>query len=153
MSRPSWNEYFFEIAKVVAKRSTCLRVPEGIGAVLVKGSQILSTGYAGSIKGLKHCTEVGCDIDERTGGCVRTVHAEINAILQAAQHGVNILDSTLYTTMSPCWDCFKALVNGGVKKILYWTEYRTIARQRQTAEDLSITFVHCSDSFYVPVKS
>ena len=90
MERESWNDYFLGIARATAKRSTCLRVPDGVGAVLVRDRQILSTGYAGSIRGQAHCTDegVGCLIDERTGGCIRTVHAEINAILQAANMGL-----------------------------------------------------------------
>ena len=152
MPRTEWTDYFLAIAKVVATRSTCRRIPAGVGAVLVKDRQILSTGYAGSIRSLAHCTDdgVGCLIDEKTGGCVRTVHAEINAILQAAQHGVSIQGATIYTTLSPCWDCFKAIVNGGITKILYSVEYRTVDRQKKFAVDLGLPFLHVGDEKYVP---
>lgn len=147
--RPTWDEYFMNIATVVASRSTCLRVPEGVGAVIVRDKQILSTGYCGSFKGQPHCTDVGCMIDEKTGGCIRTVHAEINSILQAAQHGININGATIYCTMSPCWDCFKALVNGGIIKIIYDVEYRIVDKQIQAAKELEIEFIHISNKKYI----
>ncbi len=151
MSRKSWDEYFIDVAKTVAARSTCVRVPQGIGCVLVYDRQILSTGYVGSIRGADHCTEVGCLLDEKTGGCVRTVHAETNAILQAARHGVSIEQATAYTTMSPCWDCFKAFANGGIKRIVYFTQYRTVDRQLEYSKKLGIEFTHLTDGdFYVP---
>lgn len=152
--RREWNDYFLRIANDVASRSTCLRVPDGVGAVLVRDKRILSTGYAGSIKGMPHCSDegVGCLIDEKTGGCVRTVHAEINAILQAAQHGVNIDGATLYSTMSPCWDCFKTVVNGGITKIIYEVEYRIVDRQKEFATELRLPFIHHGDKKYVPAS-
>lgn len=152
--RPDWDQYFLSIAKQVATRSTCLRIPTGVGALLVRNHQILSTGYAGSIKGLPHCSDegVGCLIDEKTGGCVRTVHAEMNCFLQAAQHGVRTNSSVLYTTMSPCWDCFKAAVNGGVLAIFYAVEYRTVSRQKEFAEMCNIPFIHVGTEKYVPAK-
>lgn len=145
-----WDNYFLSIAKVVASRSTCLRVPSGVGAVLVHNRQILSTGYAGSIRGLAHCQDIGCLIDEKTGGCVRTVHAEINSMLQAAQHGVSIRGATLYSTLSPCWDCFKAAANGGISRIVYSVEYRTVERQKKFAEELRLPFVQVGVEKYVP---
>lgn len=139
-NRPAWDEYFLGIAKVVAQRSTCLRVPDGVGAVLVRDHRILATGYAGSVAKLPHCTEVGCLIEN--GGCVRTVHAETNALLQAAAHGVSVSDSTAYCTMSPCWVCWKALANAGIKRIVYRDEYRLIDRQREFSALAGIEFVH-----------
>lgn len=154
MSRVPWDEYFMNIATQVASRSTCRRIPDGVGALLVVDKQIVSTGYAGSIRGMPHCSDegVGCLIDEKTGGCVRTVHAEVNAILQAAQHGASIRGATLYSTMSPCWDCFKASVNGGITRIVYDVEYRVVERQQEFAEKLRIPFIHISDKKYVPAK-
>jgi Deoxycytidylate deaminase len=154
--RPGWDQYFLEIARTIAKRSTCLRIPAGVGAVLVRDKQILATGYAGSIKGQPHCSDdgVGCLIDEKTGGCVRTVHSEANAILQAAQHGVSIADATIYSTMSPCFDCFKLIVNGGIKRIVYSVEYRIVERQKEFAKACGVAFEHVGDEKYVPgVKS
>lgn len=122
--RPSWDEYFLRIAKEVATRSTCNR--KQVGCVLVRNRRILSTGYGGSIVGQPHCTDagVGCQIDPTTGACIRTVHAEINAIAQAARNGVSTENSTAYVTLSPCFNCFKALVNSGVTTIMYDEQYR-----------------------------
>lgn len=122
MIRPSWDNYFLRISLEVSARSTCCR--KQVGAVLVRHNQILSTGYAGSIRGQPHCIDVGCAKDEKTGGCVRTVHAECNAILQAAKHGITTENSTCYATMSPCANCFKMLANAGIVRIVYDEEYR-----------------------------
>ena len=125
--RPSYDEYFMEMAHVVSKRSTCLR--RNVGAILVKDKHILSTGYNGAPKGLKHCSEVGClrenmDIPsgERHELC-RGLHAEQNVIIQAAVFGVSITGSTLYCTNTPCVVCVKMLINAGVKEIIYSGEY------------------------------
>jgi dCMP deaminase len=125
--RPSYDEYFMEMAHVVSKRSTCLR--RKVGALLVKNRHILSTGYNGAPKGLKHCSEVGClreDLDipsgERHELC-RGLHAEQNAIIQAAVFGVSIKDSILYCTNTPCVVCVKMLINAGVKEIIYSGDY------------------------------
>lgn len=142
VSRPSWDDYFLDIAHAVARRSTCLRQPEGVGAVLVRDNRILSTGYAGSLRGQPHCTDegVGCLIDEVTGGCVRTVHAEQNAFLQAAQHGVAVSGATLYSMLSPCWPCFQSCVNGGIVRVVYRREYRVVERQRQYAAECGVAW-------------
>ena len=118
--RPSWDEYFAILAKHVASRSTCTR--KKVGAVIVRDRNILSTGYNGSIVGQEHCTEVGCLIEN--GHCVRTVHAEVNAVLQAAKNGININSATIYTSASPCWYCFKMLANAGIKRIAFSELYR-----------------------------
>ncbi len=125
--RPPYDEYFMEMAHVVSKRSTCLR--RKVGAILVKDKHILSTGYNGAPKGFKHCSEVGCirekkDIPsgERHELC-RGLHAEQNAIIQAAVFGVSITNSTLYCTSTPCVVCVKMLINAGVKEIIYSGEY------------------------------
>lgn len=117
--RVSWDQYFMNIAKEVAKRSTCDR--RMVGAVIVRDKTILSTGYNGSIRGLPHCDDVGHLIEE--GHCVRTVHAEANAIVQAAMNGVSIKGGTIYTTSSPCWSCFKLIANAGIKRIVYLEKY------------------------------
>src|SRR5512146_1428265 len=125
--RPTHDEYFMEIANVVAKRSTCLRIH--VGAVIVKGGQILSTGYNGAPHGFEHCLDIGC-IRERENiahgtrhELCRAVHAEQNAIIQAAIHGVSIEDGTLYCTHQPCILCAKMLINGKIKRVVYHTEY------------------------------
>ncbi len=118
-TRPSWDQYFLNIADVVATRSTCPR--RAVGAVLVREKQILSTGYNGAPRGLAHCTDAGCLM--RDGHCVRTSHAEMNAIAQAAYHGVRVSDSTLYCTDKPCLICTKLLINAGIRRIVYRREY------------------------------
>lgn len=121
--RPSWNQYFASIARMVATRSTCLR--RHVGAVLVKEKRILSTGYNGAPAGLRHCIEVGCLREEASipsgtrHELCRALHAEQNAIVQAAYHGISIAGSTLYCTNKPCVICSKMLVNAGIKRIFY----------------------------------
>jgi dCMP deaminase len=119
-ARTSWDEYFMEIARQVASRATCDR--KHVGALLVRDRIILSTGYNGSIRGMPHCDEVGHMMEN--GHCVATVHAEANAVLQAARTGVRIEASALYTTASPCWPCFKLVANAGIVRIVYGEFYR-----------------------------
>src|SRR6202171_1781963 len=109
--RAGWNEYFMGIALQAATRSTCLR--KHVGAVIVRDRTVLSTGYNGAIRGLPQCDEVGCVMED--GHCVTTVHAESNAILQAAKNGVSIDGSGLYTTAPPCWNGFKLVLKAGVE--------------------------------------
>jgi dCMP deaminase len=118
--RASWDEYFMNIARMVASRATCER--KHVGAVLVRDRTLLSTGYNGSIRGLAHCNEVGHMMEDNH--CVRTVHAEANAIIQAAKNGVSVDGSTIYTTASPCWPCFKLIANSGLKRIVFGEFYR-----------------------------
>ncbi len=126
-NRPSYDEYFMEMAHVVSKRSTCLR--RKVGAILVKDKHILSTGYNGAPKGLSHCVDVGCirkDMSVKSGErheLCRGLHAEQNAIIQAAVFGVSISGSTLYCTNTPCVVCVKMLINAGVKEIIYSGDY------------------------------
>ena len=120
MAMSSWDQYFMDIATRVATRATCDR--KHVGAVLVRDRTILSTGYNGSIRGMPHCDEVGHMMEN--GHCVATVHAEANAILQAAKNGVRIDGATLYTTASPCWPCFKLVANSGCVRIVYGEFYR-----------------------------
>ena len=119
-TRTSWERYFMKIAQQVATRSTCDR--KHIGAVIVRDKTILSTGYNGSIRTLAHCDEVGHMMEN--GHCVRTVHAEANAIAQAAKNGVNVNQSEIYITASPCWTCFKLLANSGIIKVVFGEFYR-----------------------------
>jgi dCMP deaminase len=123
MTRPTWEEYFMEITRLVAKRSTCLR--RQVGAVLVMDKRILATGYNGAPSGLAHCLEVGCLREEKQvpsgerHELCRGLHAEQNVIIQAAFHGIRIQGSTLYCTNLPCAICTKMLINAGVKEIIY----------------------------------
>lgn len=113
--RPTWDEYFIKTAEMVATRATCDR--RHVGAVIVKDKIILSTGYNGAPRGLSHCDDVDHEISD--GHCVRTVHAEANAIIQAARHGIAIEGSMIYLTTSPCYDCFKMIVNAGIRRVVY----------------------------------
>jgi len=127
MRRPSWDAYFMEIAHLVASRSTCIR--RKVGAILVKDKRILATGYNGPPTGISHCTEVGCLREEKgipsgeRHEICRGLHAEQNAIIQAALHGISIKGSTLYTTTFPCIICSKMLINAGIKEIVYEEGY------------------------------
>jgi len=127
MTRPSWNEYFMEIALLVRKRSTCLR--RQIGCVLVNDKKIMATGYNGSPSGLRHCGEIGClrkemgiPSGERHELC-RALHAEQNAIIQAAISGINISGSTVFCTHFPCSLCAKMLINAKISNIYYIEGY------------------------------
>jgi dCMP deaminase len=127
MERPDNDTYFMRMAELVATRSTCLR--RNVGAVVVKEKRVLTTGYNGAPKGLRHCGEVGCvrmqnhvESGTRHELC-RGVHAEQNAVIQAAYFGVSIKDSTIYTTNFPCVMCAKILVNAGIREIVYKDDY------------------------------
>ncbi len=118
--RASWDEYFMNIAREVSTRSTCDR--KFVGAVIVRDRSILATGYNGSIRGLPHCDEVGHLMED--GHCVRTVHAEANAIVQAARNGVRIEGASIYVTASPCWGCFRLVANAGIGRVSFGEFYR-----------------------------
>jgi len=118
--RPDWDTYFLKIAYAVSERSTCDRA--FVGCVLVLDKRILTTGFNGSPSGQPHCDEEGHLMVE--GHCVRTIHAETNAIIQAALHGISTRGSTCYVTHFPCINCAKALVNAGVTRLVYAVAYR-----------------------------
>ena len=136
--RPDWDEYFMEMAEVVRKRSTCLR--RKVGALIVKDRRVLATGYNGAPTGIRHCAETGClrekyhvPSGQRHELC-RGIHAEQNAIVQAAYLGVSISDSTLYCTNQPCILCSKMLINAGVKRIVVKEGYPDDAARDMLAE-------------------
>src|SRR3989449_10481800 len=134
--RLTWDQYFLTITRHVAARSTCSR--SKVGAVIVRDKSILATGYNGAPAGMPHCTDVGCliyqsktpngDIEEN---CFRTIHAEINAIAQAAKNGASIRDADIYITHTPCIHCLKVLINTGIRRIFYEHEYK-----RHTLDEL-----------------
>jgi dCMP deaminase len=119
-SRPDWDSYFMGFARAAQVRATCDR--KKVGAVIVVNRQVVATGYNGSITGMPHCDDAGHDM--RSGHCVRTIHAEMNALAQAARRGVAVEGSEIYTTTSPCWACFRVLVNAGVNTFVYGDRYR-----------------------------
>jgi len=136
-ARLPWDHYFMNIARVVSSRATCDR--KHVGAVIVRDRTILSTGYNGSISGTDHCSDAGHMMQD--GHCVATIHAEMNAVIQAARNGVRIEHASIYITASPCWSCFKALANAGIKRICYGEFYRD-ERSFTVAEQLGIEMVH-----------
>ncbi len=135
--RVSWDRYFMNLARQAATRSTCPR--KHVGAVIVRAKAILSTGYNGSLRGAPHCTDVGCLMEG--GHCVRTVHAEANALVQAARHGILLEGAEIYVTASPCFNCFKLIVNAGIGAISYGEFYRD-ERVLQFAAELGIAMNH-----------
>ncbi len=136
--RPSWETYFMDITELVSKRSTCIR--RAVGAIIVKDKRILSTGYNGAPTGIRHCTEVGClreELNVPSGEkheLCRGIHAEQNAIIQAAFHGVSIENADLFCTNLPCSICAKMLINAGIKKIYYKDGYADSISKDMLAE-------------------
>ena len=150
--RPTWDEYFLDIAFSVAERSTCDRAH--VGAVLVRDKRILATGYNGSPAGLPHCDEVGHLMID--GHCVRTLHAEQNAIIQSALHGVSSEGATAYVTHQPCLTCAKMLINAGVERVVYAGDYLD-DNSRQFLAAAHVKLDHLprprpSDSVYAPTS-
>jgi len=147
MNRPTWEEYFMEITRLVAKRATCLR--RQVGAVLVMDKRLLATGYNGAPSGLAHCLEVGClrearqiPSGERHELC-RGLHAEQNVIIQAAFHGIRIQGSTLYCTNLPCAICTKMLINAGIREIIYEGGYGdTLSREMLLEAGIPVRQLH-----------
>ncbi|HOU92001.1 MAG TPA: dCMP deaminase family protein [Polyangiaceae bacterium] len=136
-SRASWDEYFMAIARQVATRSTCDR--KHVGAVIVRDRMILATGYNGSLRGLPHCDDIGHLMDG--GHCVRTVHAEANAIVQAARSGVRLEGGEIYVTASPCFGCFKLIANAGLARVVFGEFYRD-ERIFEFGRALAVELVH-----------
>jgi dCMP deaminase len=134
--RVDWHTYFMNMARQASTRSTCDR--KHVGAVIVRERTILSTGYNGSVRGMPHCDDVGHEMEG--GHCVATIHAEANAIIQAARNGVNINGAELYTTASPCWNCFKLIANAGIRRIYYGEFYRD-ERSIKVAKRIGIDLV------------
>jgi dCMP deaminase len=137
MVRDDWDQYFMNIAKQVSTRGTCDR--KHVGAVIVRARSILSTGYNGSVRGTPHCDDVGHLMEH--DHCVRTAHAEANAIVQAAKNGTAIDGGTIYTNASPCFICFKLIVNAGIQRIVFAELYRD-ARIADFAKEAKIDLLH-----------
>jgi dCMP deaminase len=149
MQRPSWDQYFMDITRLVATRSSCLR--RQVGALLVKDRNILATGYNGVPSGITHCQSVGClrerlevPSGERHELC-RGLHAEQNAIIQAAKHGTNIDGATLYCTTMPCIICTKMIINAGIHKVIYGEGY-TDELAREMIAEAAVEVVHFTPS-------
>ncbi|MFZ5573321.1 MAG: deoxycytidylate deaminase [Thermodesulfobacteriota bacterium] len=148
-SRPSWEAYFMDIANLVARRSTCLR--RSVGAVIVKDKRLLATGYNGAPSNIRHCSEVGClreKLNVPSGQkheLCRGIHAEQNAIIQAAYHGVAINGSTLFCTNLPCSICAKMIINAGIRRIYYQDGYADDISREMIAE-AGIELIQCQNS-------
>jgi dCMP deaminase len=143
--RPDWDSYFMKIAYAVSERSTCDRA--FVGCVLVLEKRILTTGFNGSPAGLEHCDEAGHLMVD--GHCVRTIHAETNAIIQAALHGVSTRGATCYVTHLPCINCTKALINAGIIRLVYNVAYRVDENAMNFLKGVSMEIV--KNNFIPPV--
>lgn len=148
--RPSWDEYFLEIAKLVGSRGTCDRGRNG--AVIVKNKRIITTGYVGAPVGMSHCDEVGhlmSDVVNPDGTiskhCVRTLHAEQNAIIQAALHGISTEGATLYVKFEPCFTCCKMLINAGIKRVVCQKKYHAADLTRKFFKEAGVEIVYMED--------
>ena len=136
-TRPDWDPYFMGFARAAAARATCDR--KQVGAVIVVDRQVAATGYNGSVRGMPHCDEVGHDMVD--GHCVRTIHAEMNALAQGARRGLRLDGAWIYATASPCWACFRVLVNAGMQRFVFAEPYREDehrARIEQVANTLGL---------------
>ncbi len=143
--RPSWDEYFLGIMRMVGARSTCDRGRSG--SVIVRDKRILSTGYVGSPEGVPHCDDVGHEMHTvihedgtSTRHCIRTAHAEQNAIVQAARVGVALEGATLYCNMTPCYVCAKMIVNAGIKRVVALKDYHAGARSKEIFTEANIRY-------------
>lgn len=148
--RPTWDEYFMEIANTVAKRATCDRGRSG--CVIVRDKQILVTGYVGSPRGLPHCDDVGHQLKKVihedgsvTTHCMRTVHAEQNAITQAARLGIPLEGSTLYCKMTPCRTCAMLIINCGIRRVVCEKKYHAGAESEEMFRQASIELTYFSE--------
>ena len=143
--RPSWDEYFMEITKMVGSRGTCDR--GRAGCVITRDKKIISTGYVGSPAGLKHCDEIGHEMNtvvhednHESRHCIRTAHAEQNAIVQAARFGVSVDDSTLYCKMTPCYACAKMIINAGIKRVVCEEDYHAGNRSKEVFKEAGVKY-------------
>lgn len=141
--RPSWDEYFLELVKTVGLRGTCDRGRSG--CVIVKDNHILSTGYVGSPAGAKHCDDLGHEMQKvtREDGtesqhCIRTSHAEQNAISNAAKVGIALSDSTMYCNMTPCYSCAYSIINSGIKRVVCHKDYHASSRSKEIFKECGV---------------
>lgn len=151
MKRPEWDNYFMKIAQDVSERATCIK--RMVGAIIVKDKRILATGYNGAPKGFKHCEDVGCVRKEmglpsghRHELC-RGLHAEQNAIIQAAVHGVEIDGATLYCNYHPCAICVKMMINAGIKRVVYAGGYPDELAEKMLKESKIVVVKHEKGDF------
>lgn len=148
-NRPSWDEYFMDIVDAVSKRGTCDRGQAG--CVIVREKRILTTGYVGSPPGLPHCDEVGHQMHAVTHEdgtvsqhCIRTTHAEQNAMIQAAKHGISLEGATIYTKMTPCYVCAKLIITAGIKRVVALRDYHAAKESKDilTRADVKVDILN-----------
>jgi dCMP deaminase len=144
--RPSWDEYFIHLADLVGERGTCDR--GHCGALVTRERRIVVTGYAGSPSGCAHCDEVGHEMHtvihedgSKSQHCIRTTHAEQNAICEAARFGISLDGGTLYTKMAPCYTCAKMIINAGIKRVVCKQDYHASARSKEIFQEAGVEFV------------
>jgi len=149
--RPSWDEYFIKIAELVGSRGSCDR--GRAGCVITKDRRIVATGYVGSPSGLPHCDEVGHEMHtvthangEVTQHCIRTTHAEQNAICEAARMGIALENGTLYCKMTPCYACAKMIINAGIKRVVCMQDYQAGERSKEIFKEAGIEYVLLDDT-------
>ena len=135
--RPTWDEYFLELAELAATRSSCDRAK--VGAVITVDNSCIATGYNGGVAGMDNCCDVGHYLDE--GHCIRTVHAEMTAILQSARQGHSTMGGTIYVTHYPCINCMKVIAQAGIKRIVYAKDYRNHKLSKMITDSLDIEVV------------
>lgn len=152
--RPSWDEYFIKITEMVGSRGSCDR--GRAGCVITKDRRIVATGYAGSPCGLAHCDEIGHEMHtvthengEVTRHCIRTTHAEQNAICEAARMGIAIEGGTLYCKMTPCYTCAKMIINAGIKKVVCAQDYHASARSKEIFKEAGIELLLLSEEMTI----
>ncbi|MGI5827203.1 MAG: deoxycytidylate deaminase [Patescibacteria group bacterium] len=150
-TRPSWDEYFSQLAVMVGTRGTCDR--GRCGAIITKDRRIVSTGYAGSPVGCRHCDEIGHELHlvthedgSETKHCIRTTHAEQNAICQAARFGIALDGGTIYVKMSPCYACAKMIINAGIKRVVCNQDYQDSKRSKEIFKEAGVEFVLLDDT-------
>jgi dCMP deaminase len=148
--RPSWDEYFMKIVEIVGTRGTCDRFRGG--CVITKNKRIITTGYAGSPVGLPHCDEVGHEMhtvthegDKQSRHCIRTAHAEQNAICEAARMGIALDGGTLYCKMTPCYTCAKMIINAGIKKVICAQDYHAGTRSKEIFKQAGLEYILLDD--------
>lgn len=150
MERPTWDEYFFEVMDAVAKRATCDRGRSG--CVIAKNKRILASGYVGSPSGCRHCDESGHEMHKvvkedgsESSHCIRTAHAEQNAIAHAARVGIALEGSTLYCQMTPCYVCAKMIINAGIERVVSRNDYHSGARSKEIFAEAGVAFELMND--------
>ncbi len=148
--RPGWDDYFMKIVEMVGSRGTCDRGRSG--CVITKDKRIVSTGYVGSPAGIKHCDEIGHEMHTVTNEdgsqsrhCIRTTHAEQNAICQAARFGVSLLGTTIYCKMTPCYTCAKMIINSGIIKVVCAQDYHAGQRSKEIFKEAGVEYVLLSE--------